>query len=67
MNKNLERVDGQLQFGLHDNPDFWRWMIADLTDRPEWLPPKREPPVQPESNPAGEATADETSGLEESP
>ena len=67
MNKSLERVDGEPLFGFYDNPDFWRWMIADLTDRPKWLPPKRKPPVQPESNPAGKATAAEASGPEESP
>ena len=67
MNKNLERVDGELLYGFHDNPDFWRWLIADLTGRPEWIPPKRESAAQPESNPAGETTPDEASGGEESP
>ena len=67
MNKNLERVDGEPLFGNYDNPDFWRWMLADLTDRPEWIPPKREPPAQPEPNPAGETTLHEASGGEESP
>lgn len=67
MNKNLERVDGELLFGLHDNPDFWRWMVGYLTDRPEWIPPEREPPVQPEPSPAGDTALDEASAGEESP
>jgi uncharacterized protein DUF4350 len=67
MNKNLERVDGEPLFGHYDNPDFWRWMLADLTDRPKWIPPKREPPARPESNSAGQTTADQASGEEESP
>jgi hypothetical protein len=64
MNKNLERVDGEPLFGQYDNPDFWRWMLADLTGRPEWIPPKREPPAGPESKPAGKTRADEASGGE---
>ena len=67
MNKNLERVDGAPLFGFHNNADFWRWMIAGFTDRPEWIPPKRESPAQPESNPADKTTADAASSPEESP
>jgi len=67
MNKNLESVDGEPLFGLYDNPDFWRWMLAFLLDRPEWLPPQREPPPRSESNPAAETAADQASGGEESP
>lgn len=41
-NKNLEYVGGQPFDGGHENAHFWRWLIARLTGRPPWIPPKPE-------------------------
>lgn len=47
MNKNLERVDGLPIEGMRENSDFWRWLLADLSGGPEWLPPPPPPPPKP--------------------
>lgn len=38
MNKNLEHEGGEPFEGMRENADFWRWLLAYLTDRPAWLP-----------------------------
>lgn len=45
MNKNLEREGGEPFEGMRENADFWRWLLADLTGRPQWLP--SDPATQP--------------------
>jgi len=40
MNKNLEYVGGEPFDGGRENAHFWRWLLARLTDRPPWIPPK---------------------------
>lgn len=42
MNKNLEYTGGEPFDGGYENAHFWRWLIARITGRPDWVPP--EPP-----------------------
>jgi len=49
MNKNLERVDGWPIEGQRENAEFWRWLLADLSGGPQWLPPP--PPAPPKVQP----------------
>ena len=57
MNKNLEHMDGSPFEGMRENADFWRWLLACLTDRPAWIPPAPEPPPAPKPAPsAGKVT-----------
>ena len=51
MNKNLERKDGRPFEGMRENADFWRWFITRLTDRPQWIPRRDEPPRPPKPPP----------------
>jgi hypothetical protein len=44
MNKNLEYIGGEPFEGRYENAHFWRWLIARVTGRPEWIPP--EPPKE---------------------
>ena len=46
MNKNLEYMSGQPFDGGYENAHFWRWLIAEMTDRAEWIPPPREKEVE---------------------
>jgi len=43
MNRNLERVDGRPIEGKRENADFWRWFLAYLTEREQWLPGSDQP------------------------
>ena len=52
-NQNLETVTGEPFYGRYDNAQFWRWLLAALTDQPEWTPPA--PPAADESPAASDA------------
>jgi hypothetical protein len=41
MNKNMGYAAGQLLPNARENADFWRWMLARLTDQDDWIPPQR--------------------------
>lgn len=53
MNKNLGFTGSEHFEGWYENAHFWRWMIARITGRADWVPP--EPP---DAN-AVEANADQ--------
>lgn len=40
--------------GVRENADFWRWLLAELTDQPRWVPPP-PPGYIPPDEPAGAA------------
>lgn len=42
MNKNLGYTGSEHFDGWYENAHFWRWLIARITGRPDWVPP--EPP-----------------------
>jgi hypothetical protein len=42
MNKNLEYAAGGPLAGGYENAHFWRWLLARLTGKPKWMPPKPE-------------------------
>jgi len=52
MNKNLEREDGRPIEGHYENADFWRWYMARLLDKPQWIPPVLTTPIPPVKKPA---------------
>jgi len=56
MNKNLEYMGGEPFGGDYENAYFWRWLIAYLTDRPEWIPPEAK--VQFDAEPEPEEAAE---------
>jgi hypothetical protein len=39
MNKNLGYYDGEPNQDTIQNAHFWRWLLARITDQPEWIPP----------------------------
>jgi hypothetical protein len=45
LNKNLEYIGGEPFEGRYENAHFWRWLIARLTGRPEWIPPRPPAPT----------------------
>lgn len=40
MNRNLEVESGMAFEGMRENPNFWRWVLRRLEDKPMWIPPK---------------------------
>ena len=52
MNKNLETEEGDAFDGAHENSDFWRWLIPQVTGRTPWFPPKPQPATAPTTAPA---------------
>ncbi len=61
MNKNLETEEGEAFDGAHENSDFWRWLIPQLTGAAPWLPPKPAPPAPPTTDPAAAPTTEPAS------
>ena len=59
MNKNLEYMGGEPFGGDYENAYFWRWLIAHLTDRPDWTPPEAKVDFDEEAEP-DEAADEET-------
>jgi hypothetical protein len=42
-NQNLENEGGEPFEGLHENADFWRWLLTRLRGEPDWVPPAPQP------------------------
>ena len=57
MNKNLETEEGDAFDGAHENSDFWRWLIPQLTGRAAWYPSPQPPATAPADAPAAETAA----------
>lgn len=60
MNKNLETENGDLFDGMHENADFWRWFIPQLSGGTPWLPPKQVPLDPATGQPIAAATQPDT-------
>ncbi len=52
-NKNLENDAGLVVDGVRENAAFWRWLIARLRDRQDWVPPELPPPKSEADDEAG--------------
>jgi hypothetical protein len=44
VNRNLENDAGLLVEPVQENTAFWRWLIAKVRDRKQWVPPYLPPP-----------------------
>jgi len=61
-NQNLEYVGGWPIEGKRENADFWRWLLADLTDGDKWLPKPPPPPEPPAPEPGPEDDGPDAAG-----
>jgi len=50
MNKNFEYTSGDLFEGWCDNAHFWRWLIARIATKSNWIPPEPPDPNAMEAN-----------------